>query len=112
MPKQKIFRINPGKTGKVFPPKHPYLPKGCGACKLSKNIKLYTPQDKPLSICKTCGIIMKQCLDQQRQAINQWKTNNIPERTGVTSKVYIMSVFCVKFVNFYLLINMFLKNFI
>ncbi|MBQ7820298.1 MAG: hypothetical protein IJ341_11450, partial [Bacteroidales bacterium] len=24
LPKQKIFRFNPGKTGKVFPPKHPY----------------------------------------------------------------------------------------
>lgn len=84
LPKQKIFRFNPGKTGKVFPPKHPYLPKGCGSCELSKIIKLYTPQDKPLPMCKACGIIMKQCLDQQKQAINQWKTKNIPERTGVT----------------------------
>ena len=31
-PKEKIFRYNAGKELKLFPPKHPYLPKGCGKC--------------------------------------------------------------------------------
>lgn len=31
-PKEKIFRFNSGKELKLFPPKHPYLPKGCGKC--------------------------------------------------------------------------------
>lgn len=31
--KQQMFRFNPGKEGKIFPPKHPYLPKGCEGCK-------------------------------------------------------------------------------
>ena len=26
--KQQMFRFNPGKTLELFPPKHPYLPKG------------------------------------------------------------------------------------
>ena len=31
-PKKQIFRFNPGKQEKIFPPKHPYFPKGCGDC--------------------------------------------------------------------------------
>ncbi len=38
LPKQKIFRFNPGKDKVVFPPKHPYLPKGCGKCNTSMHL--------------------------------------------------------------------------
>lgn len=31
-PKEAIFRFNPGMDKKIYPPKHPYLPKGCGSC--------------------------------------------------------------------------------
>ena len=54
LPKQKIFRFNPGKTGKVFPPKHPYLPKGCGACELKLS---YDPKRE---VCKTCLFLSKE----------------------------------------------------
>lgn len=34
--KAQIFRFNPGKDKKIFPPKHPYYPKGCGNCNLKQ----------------------------------------------------------------------------
>ncbi len=51
-PSQKIFRFNPGKELKVFPPKHPYLPKGCGNCKYKGHINLVFENEK--AICKAC----------------------------------------------------------
>ena len=54
LPKQKIFRFNPGKTGKVFPPKHPYLPKGCGACELKLS---FNPKRE---VCKVCLFLDKE----------------------------------------------------
>ena len=58
-PKQQIFRFNPGKDLKIFPPKHPYLPKGCGGCKLGLKLAYNPNSDK----CKACGIIAK-CMQQ------------------------------------------------
>lgn len=34
--KAQIFRFNPGKDKKIFPPKHPYYPKNCGNCNLKQ----------------------------------------------------------------------------
>ena len=34
--KAQIFRFNSGKQKVVFPPKHPYYPKGCGNCNLKQ----------------------------------------------------------------------------
>ena len=49
--KQQIFRFNPGKEGKIFPPKHPYLPKGCEGCK--KN-SLRLAYNSNRTDCKMC----------------------------------------------------------
>lgn len=54
LPKQKIFRFNPGKTGKVFPPKHPYLPKGCGSCEVKLSF------DPKREVCKVCLFLDKE----------------------------------------------------
>lgn len=48
-PKQQIFRFNPGKQQKIFPPKHPYFPKGCGNCQYKRLIF-----DNDKAICKAC----------------------------------------------------------
>lgn len=48
-PKQQIFRFNPGKQEKIFPPKHPYFPKGCGDCQYKRLIF-----DSEKAICKAC----------------------------------------------------------
>ena len=47
-----IFRFNPGKEQKIFPPRHPYFPKGCGKC--DKNMLAYNPK-KPM--CQACKIL-------------------------------------------------------
>ena len=51
-PSQKIFRFNPGKELKVFPPKHPYLPKGCGNCTKKKDVGLiFEPSEANCQAC-------------------------------------------------------------
>ena len=49
--KQQIFRFNPGKEGKIFPPKHPYLPKGCKGCNKNKLNLAYNPNSED---CRAC----------------------------------------------------------
>lgn len=48
-PKKQIFRFNPGKQMKVFPPKHPYLPKGCGDCQYKRLVF-----DSEKEVCRAC----------------------------------------------------------
>lgn len=55
-PKQQIFRFNPGKQLKIFPPKHPYLPKGCGDCGSRANFA-YDPKREA---CRVCRILNEQ----------------------------------------------------
>ena len=57
--KQQIFRFNPGRELKLFPPRHPYYPKGCGSC--NANLKLAYNADSEK--CQACGIIAK-CLKE------------------------------------------------
>ena len=52
--KAAMFRFNPGKAGKVFPPKHPYLPKGCGDCTFNR--LAYNPNSEK---CRACKVIQK-----------------------------------------------------
>ncbi|MCR4559726.1 MAG: phage head morphogenesis protein [Bacteroidales bacterium] len=53
-PKEKMFKENLAEKKRLFPSKHPYLPKGCGECK--KTLLAYNPN----SIwCKACGVIRK-----------------------------------------------------
>ncbi len=57
-PKQQIFRFNPGAQERIFPPKHPYFPKGCGNC--SKKLS-YDPNNPQ---CQACRAINR-CLEQE-----------------------------------------------
>lgn len=54
-PKQQIFRFNPGKTERVFPPRHPYLPKGCGNCRFRTERRLGYKADNPM--CQACSVL-------------------------------------------------------
>jgi phage putative head morphogenesis protein, SPP1 gp7 family len=64
--KSAIFRFNPGKTEKVFPPKHPYLPKGCGKC--DKSLRLsYNPNSEQ---CRACLNVAK-CLNNKEKNKNE-----------------------------------------
>ena len=50
MPKDRIFRFNPGIEKSVFPKKHPYLPKSCNSCPLNNGKQLAGTGGK-----KDCG---------------------------------------------------------
>lgn len=54
--KRSIFRFNPGKTLRLFPPKHPYFPKNCGECKRNLNLSYDPKREK----CQVCGVIHAQ----------------------------------------------------
>lgn len=81
-PKQQIFRFNPGKELKIFPPKHPYLPKGCGDCSRKNTLNL-TLRDRGLPMCAACGIVAKECLKTQERTVKEWSKENISERGGI-----------------------------
>lgn len=83
--KAQMFRYNAGKEMKLFPPKHPYLPKGCGDCpRRSETMLLAKPtrQDPSRPECHSCKFVMRQCLNRQEREIKDWKAKTIPE-TGV-----------------------------
>lgn len=51
--KKSIFRFNPGLTKTPFPPKHPYMPSGCGNCDRRTSLKLeYNPKKESCRVCK------------------------------------------------------------
>lgn len=81
-PKKKMFRFNAGKELKIFPSKHPYLPKDCGDCDVRKRINLYTKRDKGLPQCQSCQLFQKICLDQSEKKVKAWSKNNIDEQNG------------------------------
>lgn len=82
LPKQRIFRFNPGKTLKVFPPKHPYMPKGCGDC--DKNLRLaYDPQSE---LCRACRAIAT-CI-KEHDVVNIERLTTYPN--GGSVNVYKM----------------------
>lgn len=70
-PKQQIFRFNPGKQEKIFPPKHPYFPKGCGSCQYKLS---YDPSNPNCQACKAIHICSKDA-DQIQSSV--WIRNTI-----------------------------------
>lgn len=65
-PKQQIFRFNPGKQEKIFPPKHPYFPKGCGDCQYRR---LVFDNDK--AICKACHMVDAASVKWSRDVVRE-----------------------------------------
>lgn len=62
-----IFRFNPGQEQKIFPPRHPYLPKGCGNC--NKNQLDYNPSSEICMICTSLVECMKKAtIEDHREA--------------------------------------------
>ncbi len=81
--KAAIFRFNPGKSMKVFPPKHPYFPKGCGNCSYKRLIF-----DNEKAICKACrstdAAIVKWSRDVVREHYEKVAKNDITLEIGNT----------------------------
>lgn len=65
--KRQIFRFNPGKTMRLFPERHPYMPKGCGDCARKLNLA-YSPTDKK---CQVCDEIRRQARIKQNGELYQ-----------------------------------------
>ncbi|MCQ2250617.1 MAG: minor capsid protein [Bacteroidales bacterium] len=80
-PAEKIFRFNPGKELKVFPPKHPYLPKldKCKTCKLGKNIGLSANGESMCSVCSA----LQQCMGKTIESKKDKKKENANMRKRV-----------------------------
>lgn len=73
--KAQIFRFNPGKTGKIFPDKHPYFPKGCKDCSLNRYSADYSSET-----CKACLKILwaqKDSRNKGRKEIENYIKENI-----------------------------------
>lgn len=51
--KKRVFEFNPGKELRLFPRRHPYLPKGCGDCTFRVGFAF---NGKKTS-CRTCNIV-------------------------------------------------------
>lgn len=64
-PAYEIFKTNTAKDKKVFPDKHPYLPKGCGNCNRKENLSHpnavvwlgYDPNSVQCQVCNACRVI-------------------------------------------------------
>lgn len=83
-PKQRIFRYNPGKKLQVFPPKHPYLPKGCGNCKAKSSIGLAWGRGEGKDACVCCRHLTAQLLSAARKRAIQERKENNPEPVKIT----------------------------
>lgn len=73
-PKKQIFKFNPGKQMKVFPPKHPYLPKGCGDC--NRTLLAYNANSEQCRACKAIANCLnkfgdKETIKQRRNEIRK-----------------------------------------
>ena len=86
-PKKQIFRFNPGKTGKLFPPKHPYLPKGCGNC--DKNLRL--AYDANSEQCKACAALAKCWKEKVRTEASRERFHYLHEMEHLLSKKVVVN---------------------
>ena len=66
-PKARIFRYNPGQELTIFPKKHPYLPKGCGNCKVKSSIGLVWGRGEGKDACICCRHLTAQFLSLARK---------------------------------------------
>lgn len=76
--KRQIFRFNPGKSMRLFPDRHPYLPKGCGDCDKRLNLA-YNPGSVT---CAVCDEIRRQARIKQNRELYQ-KLLNDPDYKDV-----------------------------
>ena len=90
-PAYEIFKTNTAKDRKVFPDKHPYLPKGCGNC--GKTLLAYNPRNP---FCKAC-VAIKECKEKElpTHADKQWIDKTIQKvaeykvcKTAITISYY------------------------
>lgn len=82
-PKQQIFRFNPGKQEKIFPPKHPYFPKysDCKGCSYSN---LTWRADR--KFCRICKNILDCYQEEESKKSKDLKKYTPEEKHEIYSK--------------------------
>lgn len=83
-PKKQIFRFNPGKQMKVFPPKHPYLPKGCGNCDRRAGRSLEWRANRIW--CRACDEIQKCYRERESENASKLKKYTVAEKQAIYNK--------------------------
>ena len=76
-PKQQIFRFNPGKQEKIFPPKHPYFPKGCGNCQYKR--LSYDPSNPNCQACKAIQKCIERAKNLHTEVVKTFKNGGVVE---------------------------------
>ena len=82
-PKKQIFRFNPGKQEKIFPPKHPYFPKGCGDCQYRQ-----LAEDKDSPNCQGCRALIRMQEDLKRREDNRREYERLKKDPDYTDVDY------------------------
>ncbi len=89
-PAYEIFKTNTAKDRKVFPDKHPYMPKGCGNCKFKggkMTLSGYDPAKTECQVCNVCRALYSnrannhvdsQTKKQIRAAVTQYPDKHFP----------------------------------
>ena len=82
--KAAIFRFNPGKAMKLMPPKHPYLPKGCGDC--SYNKLAYNPNSEKCQACKSIQKCYERAPLLVKETVKTFENGGRLETYGIINK--------------------------
>lgn len=100
-PKKQIFRFNPGKQMKVFPPKHPYLPKGCGNC--NRKLLSYDPNSPACQACKAIAKCLERAPQLRPETVKTYKNGgqidvykNIDRDTDDYKRIYASADYFAK----------------
>lgn len=77
-PKEKMFKENLAEKKKLFPSKHPYMPKGCGSCKYKRLVF-----DNAKAICKACRKVDAASAKWSRDTVRNHFKNVINGKTSI-----------------------------
>ena len=91
--KAQIFRFNPGKDKKIFPPKHPYYPKNCGNCQFRK----FSANEDSTS-CGVCRFIRRMQLERAKNSFTRefWGRHLTIENSRFFSNKFILTNTSIK----------------
>ena len=84
-PKAKMFRYNAGKEMKLFPPKHPYMPKGCGKCDYKLGYDINSEK------CQACLIFQKCWKEKVRTENNRERLHYLQEMAHLLGKKVVVN---------------------
>jgi SPP1 gp7 family putative phage head morphogenesis protein len=83
-PAYEIFKTNTAKDRKVFPDKHPYLPKGCGNCKYKGSVGLAWQPNRIW--CRACDAIRKCYQEREKENAPTLRKPTVAEKQAIYSK--------------------------